>query len=223
MKYNPKVLRQQLEDSYSYRTFWAALISGQISTFSLSVNPDLITFTAVGHNFVPTTRVRISSTGGSVPGGIDAFLDYYVIDISGNNFKLSLTPDGSNISVTDTGSGALEVVEQSLDIQKDFELENWVRHEIDYAGGGRQEHRVQDALLSVVNGQAAAVTQPVQVTFIATTGSPTYRYFILIRDGTQTRMNTSGQIDQVEDYIDEETLVQNSPTPFATIHRYYNV
>ena len=67
------------------------------------------TLTSNSHAFSNGDRVYISSTGGSVPGGLAKDTLYFVVGSTTNNFQLSATEGGSAISLTDTGSGTIQV------------------------------------------------------------------------------------------------------------------
>lgn len=60
--------------------------------------------TAAGHARINGDKVRVSSTT-TLPGGLSANTDYFVISMSGNTFKLSLTSGGTEIDITSTGTG----------------------------------------------------------------------------------------------------------------------
>jgi hypothetical protein len=55
-------------------------------------NGDVVAFDGIGYN-------------GSVPPGLTAVTQYYIVNASGNNFQLALAPGGAPVSVTGTGSG----------------------------------------------------------------------------------------------------------------------
>ena len=67
------------------------------------------TLTSNSHAFSNADRVNISSTGGSVPGGLSKDDLYFVVGSTTNTFQLSATEGGSAISLSDTGSGTIQV------------------------------------------------------------------------------------------------------------------
>lgn len=67
------------------------------------------TLTSNSHAFSNGDRVNISSTGGSVPGGLAKDTLYFVVGSTTNTFQLSATEGGSAISLSDTGSGTIQV------------------------------------------------------------------------------------------------------------------
>jgi hypothetical protein len=76
------------------------------NTFSFSVSGS--TFTATGHNFVNGNIVQFYTTG-TLPTGISAATDYYVINVSGSTFQVSTTYGGSAVTLSSSGSGTLQV------------------------------------------------------------------------------------------------------------------
>jgi len=69
--------------------------------------------TSATHPFATGDRVRIASTGGSVPGGLESGRIYFVINVDSNTFQLANTladaNGGTEINITDTGSGLIKV------------------------------------------------------------------------------------------------------------------
>lgn len=49
--------------------------------------------------------VRVWNSGGALPGGLAAATDYYMVNVSGQTCKLSLTSGGSAVDITNAGSG----------------------------------------------------------------------------------------------------------------------
>lgn len=62
--------------------------------------------TANAHGFIGGEILQVSSAT-TLPAGLVASTDYYVIkeSITTNTFKVALTPDGTPVDVTDTGTG----------------------------------------------------------------------------------------------------------------------
>jgi hypothetical protein len=63
---------------------------------------DVITLALNG--YVNTQKVRVFSTG-TLPAGLSADTDYFVIDAAAGSFKLSTSSGGSAVDITDTGTG----------------------------------------------------------------------------------------------------------------------
>jgi hypothetical protein len=68
------------------------------------------TFTAAGHTFVDGQPVMLKTTG-TAPGGLAVLTQYYVRNISGDDFKLSTTYNGSAVNITSQGTGNHTVTE----------------------------------------------------------------------------------------------------------------
>lgn len=60
--------------------------------------------TSAAHGLLNDDLVHVSSTG-TLPAGLSASTDYYVIDATTNTFQLSATMGGAAVDITDTGSG----------------------------------------------------------------------------------------------------------------------
>jgi len=68
------------------------------------------TFTKVGHTLVNGTPVTIITTG-TVPGGLGVDTLYYVVNVSGDTFKLAATYGGAVVNITSQGAGNHSIVE----------------------------------------------------------------------------------------------------------------
>lgn len=74
-----------------------------IATFTFTAaTTDIITATA--HGLVDGTRVTVATTT-TLPAGLAASTNYYVIEATTDTFKLSATPGGAAVDITSTGSG----------------------------------------------------------------------------------------------------------------------
>lgn len=71
-------------------------------TFTADAGTDV--FTATGHGLSDGDVVHVSTTG-TLPAGLSANTDYFIISSTANTFQLSLTTGGSAVDVTDAGSG----------------------------------------------------------------------------------------------------------------------
>lgn len=94
------------------------LLNDTRSNFSFTnanVNASTGTFTVSGHNFTATgngTRVQFPS---AAPGGLTLNLDYWVRNVSGDEFQISATPGGSAIgSFSSAGTGTMTISDQAL-------------------------------------------------------------------------------------------------------------
>ena len=68
------------------------------------------TFTSVGHTFANGMPVQLKTTG-SAPSGLAVLTQYYIVNVSGNTFKLATTYNGSAIDITAQGSGNHTITE----------------------------------------------------------------------------------------------------------------
>jgi uncharacterized delta-60 repeat protein len=72
---------------------------------SFTANPASNTFTTPGdHRLAKGSKVRLSSYG-TLPGGLNAGTDYYVIDRANRSFRLSAVIDGPVVDITSSGAG----------------------------------------------------------------------------------------------------------------------
>jgi hypothetical protein len=102
------------------------LLTGS-TTLNLTITTDALTNTITGtaHGLVTGSRVRINSNG-TVPGGLAAGVDYYAIALSANQFKVAETlanaVAGTDINLTDGGTGTVTVNEQALLVTDPIEV-----------------------------------------------------------------------------------------------------
>jgi hypothetical protein len=73
------------------------------NVFSVNAGTDVFT-TLVDHNYQNGDILWLMTTG-TLPGGISALTDYYVINKTDDTFQVSLTEGGAAVDVTSTGSG----------------------------------------------------------------------------------------------------------------------
>lgn len=78
-------------------------VAAGVHTFAADPSND--TLAAVGSKLGDRALVRVS-TDGTLPAGLAAGTDYYVIRINDDSVKLSATRTGGAVDVTDAGSGA---------------------------------------------------------------------------------------------------------------------
>lgn len=78
--------------------------AGVLSATFTAATTDIITSNS--HGYTGGERIRVSS-GTTLPAGLSANTDYYVLKdtITTNTFKVSATPDGTPVDITDTGTG----------------------------------------------------------------------------------------------------------------------
>lgn len=74
-----------------------------LATFTFTAaTTDIIT--AAAHGLTEGTRVTVASST-TLPAGLAAATNYFVRDVTTNTFKLSATPLGTAVDITDTGTG----------------------------------------------------------------------------------------------------------------------
>jgi hypothetical protein len=73
-------------------------------TGAFTVNASTDVCTKAGHDLHNGDPVTLS-TSGTLPAGLSAGGTYYVINATTDTFKLALTPNGTAVDITDTGSG----------------------------------------------------------------------------------------------------------------------
>lgn len=74
-------------------------VAGMAAPFTAVATTDILS--VLGRSFTVADRVRLLNSGGSLPGGLMADTDYFVIA----GPKLSLTSGGSAVDITSVGSG----------------------------------------------------------------------------------------------------------------------
>jgi hypothetical protein len=82
-----------------------------VTTFTASASDD--TLTAAAHGYSTATVLQVSSTG-TLPAGLSAATNLYVVNPTLNTFQLSLSEGGAAINITDAGSGTHTATPNSL-------------------------------------------------------------------------------------------------------------
>ncbi len=88
--------------------FTAAVTQGENQTPASVVN------TIYGRQLTNGQIMRVGTSAGTLPAGLVADTDYYVVNASGNTFQLSLTQGGSAVSITASSSGLCFIGSGSL-------------------------------------------------------------------------------------------------------------
>lgn len=74
------------------------------------------TFTSADHRLATEARIRFFTDGGSLPTGISASTDYFVIRVDKDNFKVATTRlnavNGTEVNITTTGSNLYWIPQQ---------------------------------------------------------------------------------------------------------------
>ena len=77
----------------------------QGKTFTVDASTNVVTFSGLSTSLVNGALVDNLSTTGTLPSGLSASTKYYIINASGSTCKLATTYGGTEIDITDTGSG----------------------------------------------------------------------------------------------------------------------
>ena len=103
----------QLTAAYNY-TAVLCLVTGDLSTYTITADAGTDVITATGHDFINGTPVQFTNSGGALPSGIAADTTYFVIGAAANTFQISETIGGSAVDVTSAGSGTNTVTEVAI-------------------------------------------------------------------------------------------------------------
>lgn len=89
----------------TYQVASAVLVNytaGHLLPFTADAPTDVLS--VAGHGFVDTDIARVSTLGGSLPGGLAVDTNYYVRDAAADTLKLSVTSGGAAIDITAAGT-----------------------------------------------------------------------------------------------------------------------
>lgn len=109
VSFSSEFLTLKINSTYSVSGATPNNNSGSVTSIDTGTN----TFTSAGHGLANGELLNFDAT--SAPGGVEIFVDegtgayysglyYYVINKTTNTFQISLTPGGSAVDVTSTGS-----------------------------------------------------------------------------------------------------------------------
>src|SRR5688572_4003369 len=62
-------------------------------------------FTATAHGLLNGQKARVTNSGGALPAGLSAGVDYFLIGVTANTFQLSLSVGGAAVPITTDGTG----------------------------------------------------------------------------------------------------------------------
>jgi hypothetical protein len=91
--------------AFTQTIYYMVSVSGNTFELSATLGGSAINSTSAISSLADTSMGQIIGGTSSVPTGFSAFVPYYVVAQSGNTFELALTPGGSAIASTSTGSG----------------------------------------------------------------------------------------------------------------------
>lgn len=78
---------------------------GVAAKFVCAYSEQTATLTMYGRTPIDGEIVRVGTSGGTLPTGLSADTDYYIVNVSGQTFQLSLTSGGAAVSITSASSG----------------------------------------------------------------------------------------------------------------------
>lgn len=196
--------------------------TGTIGYFLL-INNDLLTaapatadagtneFTlGVSHSLVTGTRVRVATSGGTLPAPLSPTVDYFIATLFvGAGIKLCATLAdaiaGNAIDITSTGSN-LTINEQLLlptDRQQVI-----MAHEC--AGNNYTRRAVTDIGGAVVTAAGLALKNAVSWSQQALGGAIVYRHVVFLDGGTATAGNATGTLTHMETLSNPTTIADTS-------------
>lgn len=203
------ILKSELDALYNNSdTFRLALIQENTDSYVFTANAETNVFTSANNSLINNSRVKVLNDGGSLPSGLNANDTYYVVNLSGDTFQLSMSKSGTVIDINSAGTGMNTVLPQPIDIIDD-QLAVLVKHEVDYQGATpRPIYNPEPAEIDYTNKIAYLPTKT--LSFTPTIASVTFRYSLLIRNGTAIAGDATGTPDMLEDYGTTQTIVKNS-------------
>ncbi len=78
-------------------------VAGHAAPVTANATTDIITLQ--GRTVTAGERMRLTNSGGALPGGLAPYTDYFARDISGATCKLAATSAGTAINISDAGTG----------------------------------------------------------------------------------------------------------------------
>jgi len=208
----------QLSRLYKYTgvNLYLCLITGNTSNQLVSaIDTGTDTFTSNAHNLINNCRVQIT-TSGTMPTPLVASTTYYVKGATTNTFQLSSTLGGAAIDITGVGTGAISVVEQPLDNKQDS-WPIWARLEANYNGSGRQSLNYSSSTPVPDPTNNRAYLPDLQPAIKPTSGSITYRYLAIVAEGNSSRLDSTGRLRWVQDFVVSQTIVSGFNQIFSLI------
>lgn len=198
----------QLNAAYNF-TPTLALVSGDLSSYTVTVNTSTNIFTANGHDFVAGVPVRFSNAGGGLPDGIDSTTLYFVVNPAINTFQVSTSINGSPVDITSTGSGITTVNEQPMGDEDDsgsiineytdgaIAWDVMVRHEVDYNGASRVQFYWGSASVNTTVNSASLPTATISI--IPINGEINMRYAVILRGASPLIGDSTGSVEICQD------------------------
>lgn len=143
------------------------IINRNLPFTSADVNTGTETITITSHGFVNGNKVRFISSG-TLPGGLSANIDYFIINTTVNTFQISATLGGSAINLTSGGTGTHTV----------FRFHNLVAGDYVSIIGSNSDPVIDGTyeVQTVINGYSYTINVSNAVTTAGTTGTTKFNY-----------------------------------------------
>lgn len=165
------------------------------------------TFTIPGHTYTDAgsgTRVRYPA---AAPGGLTLNRDYWVRNVIGDDFQISIQPGDSPIgSFSSAGTGTMTVEDQRLSpidqvlLTPDSNTVQWVRKETNYQGSGRLDFDTPADASYVIVSVLNVLRAKFAVTFLfdnsAGVAGLEFNKVLLITGGSLTVGDPTGTVKQ---------------------------
>lgn len=201
----------ELEDDYSaLDTFRIILIADSRSAYTFTVNTGTeVVTTSSNHDYLVNTRVRVSSTG-TLPSPLAAGQDYLIATTPGSNTLTLKTTAGAAIDLTTTGSGTHTITDVAPD-KRTSSIAEWVRKEVaDYDGLAGRPNWVP--VSATIDESTGVVTIQASTSVDNSAGSTgiSFNFGLLIKGGSATRGNTTGEVSDYYDFGTTQLIAAGS-------------
>lgn len=181
------------------------LLDGLLSSRTFTFSGTTLT-TPTAHKLVIGSRIRFTSTI-SLPTGLSANTDYFVVSVpTATTLTIAATIDQPALSLT-SGSGIQTLVEQQLSGEDSISV--LVNHELSHANYARSSLNLSVWIVDTINNDART-SQTVTLSPVSPNGSLTYRHILLVRGGSLTLGNTTGDRHELETEAADQVIAQNS-------------
>jgi hypothetical protein len=162
------------------------------------------------HGLVTGTRIRVATTGGTVPAPLSPTTDYFAAVVSATELKICATLAnaiaGTEIDLASNGSN-LQINEQILLPSDPKEV--ILAHEITGNGYTRQQAAALGAA-TIVQATGKALKSPVTWAQPATGGDIVYRHLAFLDGGNSTIGNTAGVLSHLLTLATPKTIADGA-------------
>lgn len=183
------------------------LLDGILSSRTFTFSTSTLT-TPTAHDLVVDSRVVFSTTG-ALPSPLVAGTEYFVITIPlTTTLTISETIGGSAITLSG-GAGTHTVTEQFLSAEDSIAV--LVNHEISHPDYTRSTFTAGTCVASPADNDARSPNQFRVITVGSSNPTLEYRYILLVRAGSLTIGNTTGDSHQLETEPALQAIAPNTP------------